>query len=206
MGLLKDKKAALLENLGGGRLPSGYQEVEYIESNGTQYIDSGIPLGFENGFEVKFYNKSRSASSGYGAIFGCRTPYYELVSFMNNGTLRWGAWGGTTPYIRQNTLQECSLHNGVFTDCNGNQTTLARVADDCLYNAYVFGNNERNSFIHGGLGCRIYYLKLYYQNDLIRDFIPCYHKVSGEIGMYDPVTKTFFTNQGTGSFMKGPEV
>lgn len=27
---------------GGSRLPSGYTELEYIESSGTQYVDTGV--------------------------------------------------------------------------------------------------------------------------------------------------------------------
>lgn len=108
--------------------------------------------------------------------------------------------------MQRYAIQESSLRNGVFTDCNGGTHTLTRTANDPIRNCYLFGSNQEGRFGFSGNGCRIYYLKFYYQNDLIRDFIPCYHKVSGEIGMYDPVTKTFFTNQGTGSFMKGPEV
>ena len=207
MNYLQKKKKAMLNYVSGGGLPSEYQECEYIESDGQQYIDSGTPLGFDYGFDVKFYNKSRVASSNYGAIFGCRTPYYELSSYVLGGTLRWGVFSrSATPYMLQNSVQECSLHNGVFTDCNGNETTLTKVADDTTRNCYLFGWNDAGTFAQGGSGCRIYYLKLYYQNDMIRNFIPCYHKTSGEIGMYDTVTKQFYTNAGSGTFTKGNDV
>lgn len=51
MNYLEKKKKAMLNYVSGGRLPSEYQEVEYIESSGTQYINSGIKLQFEYGFE-----------------------------------------------------------------------------------------------------------------------------------------------------------
>ena len=212
MNYLQMKKKAMLNYVSGitPPLPSEYQECEYIESDGQQYIDSGVKLQFESGFEVKFYNKSRTASSNFGAIFGGGSTgtqrIYSLTSYYNS-MIRWGVWGGTIAYIRQNTLQECSLRNEVFTDCNGNQTTLTKVADESQYNTYLFGNNSGGSFNFGGLGCRIYYLKFYDDTDtLIRNFIPCYHKTSGEIGMYDTVTQTFYTNAGSGSFTKGQDV
>lgn len=38
------------------------------------------------------------------------------------------------------------------------------------------------------------------------EFVPCYRKSDGEIGMYDTVSKTFYTNAGTGTFLKGADV
>ena len=37
-------------------------------------------------------------------------------------------------------------------------------------------------------------------------FIPCYRKSDSEPGMYDLVSKMFFTNAGTGEFLVGPDV
>lgn len=38
------------------------------------------------------------------------------------------------------------------------------------------------------------------------NLIPCYRIVDNEIGMYDLVSNTFYTNAGTGTFIKGPDV
>lgn len=43
-------------------------------------------------------------------------------------------------------------------------------------------------------------------NVLIRNMIPCYRKSDGEIGMYDTINNIFYTNFGTGSFLKGNDV
>lgn len=186
-------------------LPSEYQEVNYIESYGTEYIDSGTPLGFDYGFDVKFYNKNRVASSNHGAIFGCdiggTTQNYTLTSWM--GKLRWSAWDSGSTQMKQYVVQTCSIHNGIFTDCDGNERELTRASADCPYNAYLFGNNGKGKFGSGGSGCRIYYLKFYYQDELIKDFVPCYRKSDGEVGMYERISKTFLTNQGTGQFTAG---
>ena len=53
---------------------------------------------------------------------------------------------------------------------------------------------------------RWYYVKIFDGDLILRNFIPCYKKSSGEIGMYDTVSKEFFTNQGTGTFLKGNDV
>lgn len=43
-------------------------------------------------------------------------------------------------------------------------------------------------------------------NELVRKFIPCVRNEDNKIGMYDYITKNFYTNQGTGEFLKGEDV
>lgn len=53
---------------------------------------------------------------------------------------------------------------------------------------------------------KLYSFKIYDNGTLIRDFIPCYRVADNEVGLYDIVNNQFYTNQGTGSFTKGPDV
>ena len=55
---------------------------------------------------------------------------------------------------------------------------------------------------------RIYrdFCKIYDNDNLVRDFVPCYRKADDEIGMYDMANGVFYTNAGTGTFLKGPDV
>lgn len=64
--------------------------------------------------------------------------------------------------------------------------------------------NSTNIDVKGG--CDIYWCQLYDGENLLHNFIPCYRKSDGEIGMYDTVSKTFYTNAGTGTFLKGEDV
>ena len=43
------------------------------------------------------------------------------------------------------------------------------------------------------------------KNVLVRDFTPCKNP-SGEVGLYDYVTKQFYGNAGSGTFIPGEEV
>jgi hypothetical protein len=52
----------------------------------------------------------------------------------------------------------------------------------------------------------IYAHKIWENGTRVQDFVPCYRKADGVIGMYDLVTDTFFTNAGTGTFTKGADV
>ena len=50
-----------------------------------------------------------------------------------------------------------------------------------------------------GVNVKIYYLKLYDGETLVRDFVP-HVTQDGECGMYDKVTKQFYGNSGGGTF------
>ena len=48
--------------------------------------------------------------------------------------------------------------------------------------------------------------KIYDNNILVRNFVPCYRKADNAIGLYDIVNKQFYDNNGTGRFVKGEDV
>lgn len=49
------------------RLPAEYQEVEWIESSGTQYIDTGIIVSENIGFEMSVA-RMKTGSAGTGTF------------------------------------------------------------------------------------------------------------------------------------------
>lgn len=53
---------------------------------------------------------------------------------------------------------------------------------------------------------RLGYLQFYDEDTLMIDLIPCYRKADNVIGMYDLVNDKFYTNEGTGTFLKGKDV
>lgn len=54
---------------------------------------------------------------------------------------------------------------------------------------------------------KLKYFRVYIDNKLKIDLIPCYNIQNGAIGMYDIVEGKFYTNQGTGEdFIPGPDV
>ncbi|MBO7536272.1 MAG: hypothetical protein J6T34_03935, partial [Bacilli bacterium] len=53
----------------GPVIPKEYQEVEYIQSSGTQYIDTGFKLNQNSGVELQISN----ITYGNTKIFGSRT-------------------------------------------------------------------------------------------------------------------------------------
>ena len=53
---------------------------------------------------------------------------------------------------------------------------------------------------------RIYSLKITKDDILIRDYVPVMRIKDKTIGLYDKVTKTLYTNSGSGAFTYGSKV
>lgn len=198
---------AFRDNELNAELPSEYQEVSYIESTGKEYIDTGIIAKGTIGFEVSFfsYDKFTGTYPGYGSIFGGRTSSakneIQVTTYSTNnnstGTFRYGTTSNQA-YINLEETNIISYLNEDYT-VNGIVYNIPRTNFNSNQQMTIFAvNNGGNITQHGKV--RLYYLKLYDDNTLVRNFIPCLRISDGEIGLYDTISKTFFTNKGTGEF------
>ena len=206
---LRDYK--IYGNLAYDGLPIEYQRVEYIESTGTQYIKTGVaPQHTFPGFDATFLTKNALSTSGFGAILGVRTAskYVEFqLSTYSSGTsgiLRYsdqehdaGLVAGEKTHV--------TLKNRVYTDSSGVSTSITASFNGPEYQIALFALNEKNTIKQYGK-VQLYSLKLYSGDIVVRDFIPCYRKSDGEIGLYDLARRHFYTNDGTGTFLKGNDI
>ena len=99
-------------------LPSGYTKLEYIESSGTQYIDTGV-----SSFPAQSTRVILDVDwlSGTGDYFGCaqsqRNWYVEAFQSTKiySGYLDEGKSAGISTVIGRYIVDK----NGVYTDVNG---------------------------------------------------------------------------------------
>lgn len=199
------------------QLPSGYTQVDYIESSGTQYIDSGILPSENIGFEIDFTPHNDMNRTTARTIFGSRTTWksngYQLTTYTE-GTLNGGHFlFGTndtaslirhSAYMQKDVRCQISFLNDVFKAANGDETNIQGTFSNVSKNIYLFGCIENRPFELSTT--TLYKLKFYDNGNLIRDFIPCYRNSDNEVGLYDLVNDVFYTNQGTGSFTYGQAI
>lgn len=188
----------------GSRLPSEFQEVEYIESTGTQYIDTGLTPNGNYSFDIKI-NASTNRKSILGALEGWEKNAISLyINDYNN--LLWSFANKS----KQATHNSFPLNTDI--QITSNRGTLRAGNEVVILDNSSFNYIGRNIILFGTNGplgpvefalMKLYYCKWYDGNTLIRDFIPCYRKSDNEVGLYDIVNKQFYTNQGTGSFLCG---
>lgn len=211
----------------GSRLPKGYQEVEYLESTGTQYINLGVslPRGFiyEGGVTILDRDKtSIIIGAGYDDSDGNNRNYLTFTPSTPNQN-----------FIFQIGARGFSIESSINNLLEGMYYVKA---DSTLIHPKLFINNKEASIImsegygkpycdfsfclfayHRGYRDIIYTAdnglrlngeqKLHNEyGELVRHIIPCYRKADNVAGMYDIVNNVFHTNAGTGEFIVGPDV
>lgn len=191
--------------VGGSRLPAEYQEVEYIQGSGTQYINTGISLTSEDTVKCKFEVLETPTSwkeAIYGAmenIGGNNKFFVLLMRSPNTARVGTGSNQATSTNLQLNTVYDTTLSNGTYIE-NGTTYTFTAAASFSLTNTcYVMSRNQTS---YTPIVAKLYSF------EIVGKFngIPCYRKADGVIGMYDTVSETFFTNAGTGTFLKGNNV
>lgn len=203
------------KNLG---LPIEYQEVEWIQSDKTNHITTNLYL-FNNypGFDIKFisYDNFTNTANSYGCILGTRTSSnskdfqlttYKASSNSWSGTLRSG--GSSQNYNAllnaKGEINQVSYIGTTYT-VNGTSYTRARGSVNNTRRITLFGLNDGGSIAQQG-AVRCFYCKFYDGTTLVHDFIPCYRKSDGQVGMYDLQSRTFYYQFTGNDFIKGPDV
>lgn len=185
-------------------LPSGYTKLAYIQSSGTQYINTGFAPN-QNTRVVcdAFFAASSTAYWLFGARHGNTDRTYNFLT--HDSQYRSDFNRSTDEYITE-------TQTGPFVvDKNGNVTKINDVTVktatagtfQCTHNLFLFANNN-NGTVEGQCTAKLYACKIYDNGTLVRDFVPCINN-SGEVGLYDIVSKAFYGNAGTGTFT-GSEV
>ena len=190
-------------------LPDGYTQLEYLESSGTQYIDTGYKANQKTEYEVKFsYSKMIDSSNGF--VLGARISSTEenLSVTCDSGTIFVGR-GNNYASINSSTIvnQKYKIkvtENSIVKD----GATIGSTANDFegtgTYNVRLFGCIN-NGVAYRTFSGKIYYCKIWDNGELVREFIPCKRNSDNVLGMYDKVNNVFYTNSGSGVFTAGQE-
>ena len=189
-------------------LPAEYQQVEYIESTGTQYIDTGIiPDTTLDKMEVDMAitkNKTDFTNIiGYGAddggfyvgvrngiyIFGTSNDYTSTGSYTLNTKIKF-------ELDAKNKQFKCYDINGQIVSQKNNFNVRALTQNITLA---LFAWRNSNGIIPRQGYFKIYSYKYYNNDELVQDLIPCLDR-NGTPCMYDTISRQIFYNSGTGTF------
>ena len=187
------------------RVPDEYQEVEYLQSSGSQRIDTEVTS--VNGIDIKFkYNSTPNNTSIYGARSSqSGTDRYFFVIY-NGNFLPYPSPSGASNLgsanTNEHTLKTGEAFNGHLYYDGSDKGTVNTTYTSPL-SLYLFAEHWSSS---QSSSSRIYYAKLYKGNSLERDYYPCYRKSDSVAGLYDRFNKVFYTNSGSGSFSVGSDV
>lgn len=204
------------ETCPAGYQPDEYIELEYIESTGTQYIDTRINGLDVERFVVKAWADDILLGSQNRQLLGGTSN--DINSFYG-----WRSFNGRTWYAMKNGSALLSADKVATTDAiiiKGVEQTgiIIDVATNTQYEfdgfsspKSTFSFPDSSLLLFGGNPSRIvpdakcYFLRLFDTSGLVRDFIPVRRLSDNAVGMYDMVGGKFYGNSGTGEFIAGPE-
>jgi len=217
----KEKTRFLMES--DRRVPVGFTEVEYIESSGTQYIDTGIEPKVGKTAVDFMFSLNQLYTSAVG-IFGSRTgtdpttgTAYNIFSGTTEGTNRirndWSYGCSTRPYSSNNYALTNTITANTKIRVQLNADSSAQIDDgsfstssvtkiDCGYNMLLGSINTAGTAFANKPSAKWYYCKIWDNGVLVRDFIPCLDRNNTPC-MYDLVENKAYYNAGTGTFSYG---
>lgn len=185
-------------------LPNEYQEVEYLQSSGVEYIDTLLKGNQDTEFDIIAQYVGASTSSLAG-LFGTRT------SAQNKAVIVAGYAGQViTGFGNAETQVVFNFNEHYFKLVDDNyyyDGTLVKSFNPSTFETdstmILFGRRNGSS-----MSLSAWKVKKLYINNGTNElyFVPCYRKSDYVAGMYDIINGAFYTNQGTGDFTCGREI
>ena len=201
-------------------LPEEYQQVEYIESIGRQWIDTKVVSSDQ--IQTNFEFEYTCINSSYNRIFGSAGSAGSQYGVRADRTNQ-GYFYGELPNGFITTLYSIMLEAGKRYKIKFNENHIYYIN-----NISVSLNHISNSigwqniylFTHNGINqpsnIKLYSCLMFDNGNEIRNYIPCYstttitdvdgiERPAGTVGMYDTVEGKLYVNKGTGTFGYGME-
>lgn len=201
----------LKKSIGG--LPEGYTAVEYIQTSGSQRIDTGVKSSASVGLSADFCLVDASTIQNFANVYDPYKNYQLMVlaasSYGSPDGAVWFVCGySAIQYFKKADTDRHVYHfnaDGQYTvemdgiqykKADPSQTTFPADAR----NLWLFVRNV--SYADGHVRMKLYSCAIYDGGRKIRDFKPCLD-ADGVPCLYDLISKTAFYNQGSGSFTWG---
>lgn len=198
-----------------------YTRLEYIESDGNQWIDTGVKAGYKGRVLIDFaYTKTTPVQQ---RIFGATvdngdSSLFCFDSFINgHGHYSWACQDGTGNFTStfktattDRVLLDIDGYKGVVT-MSGAVTYSAAMntsrTKTGTNNIYLMSTNQNGSGIVSSKNAfaKLYSCKIYEEGSIVREYIPVKNS-EGICGLYDQVEKKFYASQGSSAFIGGAEI
>ena len=196
---------------------NGYRQLFYIETDGTQVIETDIIPNQNTGFEIEFLSKTAPTATNAPQIInagGRGTQNRFAISMYKTGSLSGEVMVKTSSinakidintrqilrYINDGTNKTLTYtdNSTVSVDVSGEWTAKDGTSASANNAPLVlFGLKNGNSYDRYFSG-RLYRLKIYNLEVLTHDFIPAMRESDNKVGLYEAVNDVFYADDRTG--------
>lgn len=195
-------------------LPEGYTAVEYLQTSGSQYIDTGVVVSSSVGVFADFCFTDIEKNQNFAQVYDATEKYQCTILQTSN----WGApnsnywflcgYLDASVYFKEadtdrhkycfnvdgkQSIEMDGVPYGKADPSKSNFTTDARTL--CL-----FARNSRN--VDGYAYMKLYSCAIFDRGVKVHNFVPCLD-ADGKPCLYDLIGKTAFYNRGDGQFTWG---
>lgn len=186
---------------------SGYTQVDYVQSNGSNYVNTNFKPNGNTRVEAAF---SFHDSTAQQRVFGIQDSSYSLAlaCYLNgNKALAWSLQNTTGNHTSFYNCLDNDIHSVIIDGKNGSYT-LDQISSSASVTKTNTSTTNLLIFASGGStpnnyakNMRLYCFRLYDNGTLIRDMVPCRRNSDSVYGLYDIVNNVFYT--GTGGNLSG---
>lgn len=198
-------------------LPSGYTRLNYIESTGNQYINTGYYVGNKKTRIVAEIAKTNSLADNT-SLFSASSPSdnqwfcipYFYQNYLHSAAMYIGGYAIITAIpVTVNTIIDFDItvdvpNNNLSYDIEcGSCRTQGDVSGLVgVYNAplYLFCGAKYTT-IQNKTKAKFYSFIIYENDALVHNYIPALRDLDSKPGLYDVAAGEFKVNQGTGEFL-----
>ena len=189
-------------------LPVGYTQLDWVESSGSNYVDTGFTASNLTGYDIDF-EMAGFSGNGDNHILSTNGDEFFVLRVKSDNTgfqVRWGTQGLKDMPHSGSLSGRHSVHmeRGVYT-CDGGDP-ISFTPESFVRNqpTPIFAFKNKDGRLSGYTRCRLYSLKMRENGVTERDFYPARRDRDGVVGLYDLHGGQFCT-PNTGALSAGPE-
>ena len=190
-------------------------EVEYLESTGTQYVDTGVVPNGATDIDIT-YSVAALTSNNNIALYGCVASgrgFFSGLAIYGTGNMNMYFINYADSPVQGLSLAYLSQYRD-WTDGttyhHNNQSATVTAQTATSLSMPIFARRNASGVIERIGTMRVYACKVFSSGTLVRDYIPVRVGTSGYL--YDkanpdggPLGNGLYPNAGTGAFVIGPD-
>ncbi len=204
---LNDHRLDVLALAGKGTIGNGgYRALSYIESNGSQWFNTGFVTTDQTAIDFDF---TVTGDTGNKAYFCGDWANNGHLFVINGANVNFFGGNGTkvATYSANTRYHFMTVPGGASTVLMYNGTSGSLLASSSVTLTHT-GGGEMTLFAVDSSGVnpasyRLHAFKLTHAGAVVRDYVPAQRLSDGAVGLYDQANGTFRTSDGRSGFIAG---